>query len=226
MEKKYGRRVDAAWKRNGLTAMFAAAILLAFSGAASGCARAEKREITPGQPSEAVTESSFEVSAEEILEQGQSAVITREQVEFTQKVLMMSADMTEEKAWQEALKRCRERESLYAAAADEKIRVTEAEIQSYREEEKRLFLEQAETFQPILDLYGSEEAFWEHEQREAEKNCAVQKYVESKRAEYQQSIEDQEEKEPGSLKRQKGWNAYFEELKASLVEEQQFRRAE
>ena len=98
MEKKYGRRVDAARKRHGLTAMFAAAILLAFSGAASGCARAEKREITPGQPSEAVTESSFEVSAEEILEQGQSAVITREQVGFTQKVLMMSADMTEEKA--------------------------------------------------------------------------------------------------------------------------------
>lgn len=112
-----------------------------------------------------------------------------------------------------------QREALYRAAIREGYAVTDEEIWEYLEEMKDLLkrADNSDENQAVIDQFDSEEDFWNFEFTVYQKNLPIQNYVHDLKLKFMQ--ENGNYSEEGS----KAWGERFDQIKAELVEKENFK---
>lgn len=159
-------------------------------------------------------------NAEDVYVRGESAVVTNADIEKGTRFYMASG-MEEAAARKKAIEYFEEFEAVYAEAVRQGYSVDEQEVEVYLDKMKSELFgnttdeETQEQYREMIEQFDSEEDYWDYEKEVYRKQLPIEKLVNALEKEYL-------EQQPNGG--ETGWEEYFENYKASLVEEERFKR--
>lgn len=116
------------------------------------------------------------------------------------------------------------RDAMYQKAISEGYSVTDDEIWDYLEELKVTISqsENAEQAQILIDQFDSEEEYWQHEFEVYQINLPIEKYMEVLQQEYLSNYAVPNSVDQNIENIMQGYSNYIDEVKADLVESEQY----
>lgn len=156
---------------------------------------------------------------EALYARGKTVSISMDEYEQVKEFYLLRGD-SEEEAEKNADKEIKEYTALYGAAVEKGYSVTEEEVEEYIEYLKTEFENAGnrEDLKEVMAAFDSEEDYWAYELKVYRKQLPIQNYVADLNEEYCKSAG----KIGLSEEEQSSWDTYFANLKAELVEEEEF----
>lgn len=161
--------------------------------------------------------SSEEIKKEDIYLIGNKSLITKSELELSEKFYEISGS-DKAQAKEQAEQYQKQENALYVKALEEGYEVTDKEVNEYLDTLKQT-LSEAENnkdVEKIIKAYGSEDEYWNYMFKVYQKDLPIQKYI--------SALEDDYAKQLGMEKTseefQKYWDTKFENIKDDLVKEE------
>lgn len=151
-----------------------------------------------------------------IVLQGKSAEITESELKMAADFYKLTG-LSEEESLKTAVSYLKKREALYQEAEKNGFTVTEQEVKDYLQELKTQLYESENQDEvlAVIEGFGSEEEYWEYELSVYRKNLPIVKYAED--------VHKRISAKKGRPLSQEEWMEYYEQLKNTLVEQQNYR---
>ena len=178
------------------------------------------KEYVIQQRTQTPSSSNEKVSKNDIYMVGNKALITKSEMELSQKFYEISGS-DKETAKQEAEEYLKQENALYVKALEEGYTVTDTEVHEYLKTLKQTLskAENHKDVENVIKAYGSEDEYWEYMFIVYQKDLPIQKYVSALKEEYTQKrgtcLTSEEFK--------KDWDSKFEDIKSDLVKEENFK---
>lgn len=168
--------------------------------------------------------SGTDTSDDSIFAKGKSGgIVTKEDIEQATEFYVL-AGYSETESREKAIDYMLSRDAMYQKAISEGYSVTDDEIWDYLEELKVTISqsENAEQAQILIDQFDSEEEYWQHEFEVYQINLPIEKYMEVLQQEYLSNYAVPNSVDQNIENIMQGYSNYIDEVKADLVESEQY----
>lgn len=168
--------------------------------------------------------SGTDISDDSIFAKGKSGgIVTKEDIEQATEFYVL-AGYSETESREKAIDYMLSRDAMYQKAISEGYSVTDDEIWDYLEELKVTISqsENAEQAQILIDQFDSEEEYWQHEFEVYQINLPIEKYMEVLQQEYLSNYAVPNSVDQNIENIMQGYSNYIDEVKADLVESEQY----
>lgn len=165
-----------------------------------------------------------DTSDDSIFAKGKSGgIVTKEDIEQATEFYVL-AGYSETESREKAIDYMLSRDAMYQKAISEGYSVTDDEIWDYLEELKVTISqsENAEQAQILIDQFDSEEEYWQHEFEVYQINLPIEKYMEVLQQEYLSNYAVPNSVDQNIENIMQGYSNYIDEVKADLVESEQY----